>query len=120
LGRSFDVDSVWAVLAGMCGVAAMAVQNVLVQTSVPGSPSTAVLTTNVSRFTIASVEAIAGRASDRAVARRKVMATLPQIAGFITGCAAGGFLEWQMGLSALLLPVLLSLAAAFVSPSRAT
>ena len=39
-----------AVLAGMFGVAAMAVQNALVQISLRNTPTTAVMTTNVTRF----------------------------------------------------------------------
>jgi urea transporter len=35
----------------MLGVSAMAVQNALVQVSLKGAPSTAVMTTNVTRFT---------------------------------------------------------------------
>jgi uncharacterized membrane protein YoaK (UPF0700 family) len=111
LGETFGMNAPWAVAAGMCGVAAMAVQTVLVQTSLPGVASTSVLTTNVGRFTIAAVEATAGPMEQRAEARSKVASTFPQIFGFIVGCAAGGVLEWQVGLSALLLPILLSLAA---------
>ena len=118
LGRSFDPDASLAVLAGMCGVAAMAVQNALVQSSMPGAPSTAVLTTNITRFTVAAVEAIAGPSMKRAVARAKLASTFLPIVGFVTGCAAGGFLEWQIGLRALLLPVLLSLAAVLVNANR--
>jgi uncharacterized membrane protein YoaK (UPF0700 family) len=38
--------------AGMLGVAAMAVQNALVRISLSGAPSTAVMTTNVTVFTM--------------------------------------------------------------------
>ena len=41
-----------AVTAGMLAVAAMAVQNALVQISLAGAPSTAVMTTNITRFTM--------------------------------------------------------------------
>jgi uncharacterized membrane protein YoaK (UPF0700 family) len=115
LGRTFDTNAPWVTLAGMCGVAAMAVQNVLVQISIPGAPSTAVLTTNITRFTVAAVESVAGPTTNRSSAHEKVAATFPPIVGFLIGCAAGGFLEWQIGLSALLLPVLLSLAALLVN-----
>jgi len=39
-----------AILAGMLGVSAMAVQNALVQISLKAAPSTAVMTTNITRF----------------------------------------------------------------------
>jgi uncharacterized membrane protein YoaK (UPF0700 family) len=115
LGRTFDADAPWVTLAGMCGVAAMAVQNVLVQISIPGAPSTVVLTTNITRFTVATVESVAGPATNRRAALEKVAATFPPIVGFLIGCAAGCFLEWQIGLPALLLPVVLSLAALLVT-----
>lgn len=111
LGANFGMNAPWAIAAGMCGVAAMAVQTVLVQTALPGAASTSVLTTNVARFTMAAVEAVAGPMEKRTEARGKVASTLPQIFGFIVGCAAGGVLEWQVGLPALLLPILLSLIA---------
>ena len=120
LGNTFDTDAPWVTLAGMCGVAAMAVQNVLVQISIPGAPSTAVLTTNITRFTVAAIESVAGPATSRGAAHEKVAATFPPIVGFLVGCAAGCLLEWQIGLPALLLPVLLSLAALLVNVAQPT
>jgi uncharacterized membrane protein YoaK (UPF0700 family) len=111
LGRTFDANAPLAVLAGMCGVAAMAVQNVIAQTSMRGTPSTAVLTSNVSRFTVALVESLAGPPALRGRAGDDVAWTWAPILGFVVGAAAGGFLEWVFGLRALLLPVVVSLAA---------
>ena len=119
LGRSFDADAPWVVLAGMCGVAAMAVQNGLVQIVMPGAPSTAVLTTNVTRFTVAAVESVAGPATGRGAAREKVAANFRPIIGFLIGCAAGAFLQWQIGLIALVLPAALGLIAILVDARRA-
>jgi uncharacterized membrane protein YoaK (UPF0700 family) len=103
LGPTFDAAAPLAVLAGMCGVAAMAVQNALVQTELPGAPSTAVLTTSITRFTIAAVEAFAAPEAQRSAARGKVTSLFPPIAGFLAGCVAGALLAWQFGLPALLL-----------------
>src|SRR5262249_5926019 len=44
-GPSLDPNAVIAIIAGMLGVAAMAVQNALSQISLTGAPSTAVMTT---------------------------------------------------------------------------
>ena len=44
-----DTDSPMAVFVGMIGVAAMATQNALVRLALHGSPSTAVMTTNIAR-----------------------------------------------------------------------
>jgi uncharacterized membrane protein YoaK (UPF0700 family) len=46
-GPSIDPDAPIAILAGMLGVSAMAVQNALVQISLQGAPSTAVMTTGL-------------------------------------------------------------------------
>jgi uncharacterized membrane protein YoaK (UPF0700 family) len=37
--------------------------------------------------------------------------TCPSVAGFVAGCAAGGFLELYFGLGALVLPVVLAAIA---------
>jgi uncharacterized membrane protein YoaK (UPF0700 family) len=49
-GLRIDPNATNAILAGMLGVSAMAVQNALVQISLKGAPSTAVMTSNVTRF----------------------------------------------------------------------
>src|SRR5258705_5755129 len=49
-GPRIDPNATKAILAGMLGVSAMAVQNALVQVSLKGAPSTAVMTTNITRF----------------------------------------------------------------------
>jgi uncharacterized membrane protein YoaK (UPF0700 family) len=49
-GPRIDPSASTAILAGMLGVSAMAVQNALLQISLTGAPSTAVVTTNVTRF----------------------------------------------------------------------
>jgi uncharacterized membrane protein YoaK (UPF0700 family) len=48
-----DTDAILAVIAGMLGVAAMAVQHALVPISLTNSPTTAVITTNVTHFVLA-------------------------------------------------------------------
>jgi uncharacterized membrane protein YoaK (UPF0700 family) len=62
-GAAFDPMAPRAVTAGMLAVAAMAVQNALVQISLTGAPTTAVMTTNITRFTMAlgyNVSAVVG------------------------------------------------------------
>jgi uncharacterized membrane protein YoaK (UPF0700 family) len=49
------------IFAGMLGVSAMAVQNALVRLSLRGAPSSAVMTTNVTLFTIDVGEMLLGR-----------------------------------------------------------
>src|SRR5215469_471371 len=59
----FDPEAPCPVIAGMCGVAAMAVQNALVQVSLPGAPATAVMTTNLTRFVGELVDDLTGHRS---------------------------------------------------------
>jgi len=71
-----DADAVLAVTAGMFGVAAMAVQNALVQISLTNTPTTAVMTTNITHFMLGLGEVLVGRDRARlAHARARAMHT---------------------------------------------
>jgi uncharacterized membrane protein YoaK (UPF0700 family) len=105
-GESVDPHASRAILAGMFGVSAMAVQNALVQISLRGVPSTAVMTTNVTRFMMDIGEVMVGRKpSDVAQARDRARLTWPAIAGFAIGCGVGAACEAAIGLTSLALPV---------------
>jgi uncharacterized membrane protein YoaK (UPF0700 family) len=56
-----DANTIFAVIAGVFGVAAMAVQNALVQILQTNTPSPAVMTTNVTRFMRDLGEVLVGR-----------------------------------------------------------
>ena len=88
-GPRIDPNATNAILAGILGVSAMAVQNALVQISLKGAPSTAVMTSNVTRFAMDVGEVLlGGDSADVAKARNRATRTLPAIAGFTVGCAA--------------------------------
>jgi uncharacterized membrane protein YoaK (UPF0700 family) len=107
-----DADAILAITAGMSGVGAMAVQNALVQISLKNSPSTAVMTTNVTHFMLDLGEALAGGgAAKAATARNRALHTLPVIVGFTIGCALGAACEAAAGLWSLALPACLALLA---------
>jgi uncharacterized membrane protein YoaK (UPF0700 family) len=108
-----DADRPLAVFVGMLGVSAMATQNALVKLALPGAPSTAVMTTNLTELTIDLVTLARGQApsDDLANARRRARVTFPCVLGFLGGCAAGAFLEVHFGLWALALPVALAVLA---------
>jgi uncharacterized membrane protein YoaK (UPF0700 family) len=111
-GGSMDPHATKAVFAGMLGVSAMAVQNALVQISLKGAPSTAVMTTNITRFMMDIGEVMFGqKPSDAARARDRTMLTWPVIAGFAIGCALGAICERTLGLRSLALPMGLALLA---------
>ena len=116
-GQGSDANSGIAIIAGMFGVAAMAVQTALVQISLTKSPSTAVMTTNIAHFVLALGEVLAGGNEDAAAsARKRVIHIFPVIVGFLLGCALGAagqaaYGSWSLGLPAglALLAVVMSL-----------
>ena len=86
-GPHIDPNAANAILAGMLGVSAMAVQNALLQISLTGAPSTAVMTTNVTRFMMDVGEVLLGCDPDEvAKARSRAKNTWPPIVGFTVGC----------------------------------
>ena len=100
------------ILAGMFGVSAMGIQNALVQISLKGAPSTAVMTTNITRFMMDVGEVMLGREPDGVVrARTRAMRTWPAILGFAVGCGLGAGSEAAVGLRSLALPTGLALLA---------
>jgi uncharacterized membrane protein YoaK (UPF0700 family) len=101
-----------ATLGGMLAVSGMAVQNALVRISLAGVPSTAVMTTNISVFTMDLGEIWFGRnQSSRTESRVRIQRTWPAIAGFLVGCILGALCEPAFGLASFAVPTLLSLAA---------
>jgi uncharacterized membrane protein YoaK (UPF0700 family) len=107
-----DADAILAIIAGMFGVAAMAVQNALVQISMKQSPTTAVMTTNVTHFMVDLGETlVAGDAGRIAAARNRAMRTLPVLVGFTIGCGLGAAGEAIAGFWSLALPTGLALLA---------
>ena len=121
-GPRIDPIAPDAILAGMLGVSAMAVQNALVQLSLTGAPATAVMTSNVTRFAI-DVGTMLRKGDPAAVAKAgsRAARTLPVIAGFTLGCGLGAACEAALGLRALALPVGLALfafAMAFAAQSN--
>lgn len=111
-GPRIDPDSTNAILAGMLGVSAMAVQNALVQIALKGAPSTAVMTTNITRFmTDVGEVLLGGDPVDVAEARNRAARTLPAIVGFAAGCAIGAACEAALGLWSLALPAGLAILA---------
>ncbi len=106
LHKPIHSTTVMAIIAGMLGVSAMAVQNALVQISLKGVSATAVMTTNVTRFVMDATEAIINTANPETVeAKKRALNILPVIIGFIVGCAFGALLEARFGFIALALPV---------------
>jgi uncharacterized membrane protein YoaK (UPF0700 family) len=95
----------------------MAVQNALVQLSLHGSPTTAVMTTNLTRFIMDAGEAILGhQPAEVAEARHRAKLTWPVIIGFIVGAGLGATCFAAAGLKSLGLSAGLALLALILSP----
>jgi uncharacterized membrane protein YoaK (UPF0700 family) len=111
-GPRLDPNTAIMILAGMLGVSAMAVQNGLVRISLRGAPATAVMTTNITLFTIDVGQVLlGGNASSTAKARERARNTWPAIVGFLLGCALGAACEAAFGLHSLVLPAAFGLLA---------
>src|ERR1700730_5155702 len=103
-GPRIDPNATNAILAGMLGVSAMAVQNALVQVSLKEAPSTAVMTSNVTRAAMDVGEVLlGGDPADVAKARNRAARTLPVIVGFTVGRGPGAGYEGRPGPWALAL-----------------
>jgi uncharacterized membrane protein YoaK (UPF0700 family) len=111
-GPRIDSNTTRSILAGMFGVSAMAVQNALVQISLKGAPTTAVMTSNVTRFAVDVGKALlGGEPADVANARNRAVRTVPVIIGFAVGCGLGAACEAALGLWSLALPAGLAVLA---------
>jgi uncharacterized membrane protein YoaK (UPF0700 family) len=104
-GPYIEPNATNADLAGMLGVSAMAVQNTLVQISLKGAPSTAVMTSNVIRFALDAGKVLfGGDPADMAKGRNRAARALAVIVGFAVGCGLGAAGEAALGLASLALP----------------
>jgi uncharacterized membrane protein YoaK (UPF0700 family) len=109
-------NAVLAIVAGMCGVSAMAIQNALAQVSLKNTPSTAAMTTNVTRLMLDVADVLAGL--DVEGARSRARHTLPVVIGFVVGCALGAAFEAVAGLWSLMLPTALACFACVIVVGR--
>lgn len=115
-GPSIDPNNANAIVAGMLGVSAMAVQGTLVQVSLTGAPPTAVMTTNITHFMMDLGDVLFGHSPDGAAkARDRARRTWPAILGFALGCGLGAECDAIAGLWSLALPASLALLALAMS-----
>jgi Predicted membrane protein len=94
----------------MLGVAAMATQNGLVRLALPGAPSTAVMTTNVTQLTVdlATLVRRHDEWDELPRVRRRTDLTAVSVLGFAIGLALGAVFEIRFGLWSLIFPVILA------------
>ena len=111
-GPGVSANAPSMVVAGMFGVAAMAVQNALVRIGLKRAPATAVMTTNITLLTVDVSDILSGQQAARvAKARERAKHTWPAVAGFLLGCALGAWCAATFGLRSLVLPVGFALLA---------
>jgi len=116
VGSLADLNVAIMIVAAMLGVSAMAVQNALVQISLKDAPSTAVMTTNLTRFVLDLGEVWLGTNPDsRAKAMARARRTGAAIAGFVAGAGLGAWCQAHVGLWALVLPTGFALAALVIT-----
>src|SRR6267378_2446968 len=105
VGSVADPNAAIMIFAAMLGVSAMAVQNALVQISLKDAPSTAVMTTNLTRFVLDLGEVWLGRdPGGRAKAVARARRTRVAIAGFVVGSCLGAWCQAHVGLWSLVVP----------------
>ena len=111
-GPGASPDKVIMIFAGMLGVSAMAVQNATVVMSLKDSPSTAVMTTNITRFVMDVGEVWLRDNPDKvADARSRARHTFPAIIGFCAGAGLGAWCFVAAGLWSVMFPTTLALLA---------
>lgn len=113
-----DADAPLALLAGMCGVTAMALQNAIGRLHFATTPPTTVMTGNVTQLVIDTMELARGTATADAHGRARRM--LGGIVAFAAGCAASAVLYVAVGLGCLALPLLVALWVALRRAEMAT
>src|SRR5258707_6090143 len=112
VGSVADPNAAIMIFAALLGVSEIAVQNVLVLLSLKDAPTTAVMTTNLTRFVLDLGEVWLGKdpgGRARAVARARRTGTA--IAGFVAGSCLGAWCQARLGLWSLAMPTGLALAA---------
>jgi len=111
-----DTDSVLAIVTGMLGVAAMAVQNAGGRLILTHFPQTTVMTGNMTQWSLDLVDFLSP-AGDAAGKRRFRLLT-PLIAGFVLGCVTAALAFPPLHFWVLLLPLAITLVLLAREPSE--
>ena len=103
-----DPRGLTAGVTAMIAVSAMACQFALLRLAVPGAPSTAVMTGNLTKTTLALLDTLSGRVPVKKEARVQLKKTAQLVLGFFGGCLFGAAGVSWLGEWAWALPVLLA------------
>jgi uncharacterized membrane protein YoaK (UPF0700 family) len=107
-----DPHGLMAGIAAMFAVSAMACQFALLRLAVPGVPSTAVMTGNLTKTTLSLLDTLSGDAPVIEDARMQLKKAVQLVAGFFAGCLVGAAAFSWLGEWAWSLPVVLAGVAA--------
>lgn len=110
-----DPNGLPADVTAMIAVSAMACQFSLLQLAMPGAPSTAVMTGNLTKTVLAFLETASDRRPLMADAKAQLKKAIRQVIGFFVGCLIGAgavawFADWAWSCPAVLAGVALALA----------
>jgi len=89
----------------MIAVSAMACQFALLRLGVPGAPSTAVMTGNLTNTVLSLLDTLSGSEPLMQGSKERLRKTAELVAGFFFGCLAGAMAVSWLGDWAWLLPV---------------
>ena len=110
-GPAVNSHGLVAIFVAMVSVSAMACQFALLRLAVPGAPSTAVMTGNVTSSVLSLLDGLSRDQPLMDAPGGRWKKTLSLVAGFFTGCAAGAAAVSFLGEWAWSLPVVLAAAA---------
>jgi len=97
-----------AIIVAMIAVAAMACQFSLLRLAVPGAPSTAVMTGNLTNTVLSLLDTLSPNHPLEGGARARLKKPLKAVVGFLAGCIAGAAAVSILGAWAWSVPVVLA------------
>jgi uncharacterized membrane protein YoaK (UPF0700 family) len=103
-----DPHGLKAVVVAMIAVSAMGCQFGLLRLALPGAPSTAVMTGNLTNTVLSLLDTLSGGRPATEGAEERLKKTLKVLVGFFAGCVAGAVAVSLMGDWAWSLPVVLA------------
>ncbi|MFS2156601.1 YoaK family protein [Pseudomonas sp. Pseusp122] len=110
-GPFSDSDSSLALLTGMTGVAAMAIQNAVSRQHMKGAPPTTLMTGNVTQLAVDVFALLEQRDPEqRAAIRLRLKPVVHNLLGFALGCIVAALAYLVCGLWGLIVPVVVALA----------
>lgn len=108
-GPFIDSDSSLALLTGMTGVAAMAIQNAISRQHMKGAPPTTLMTGNVTQLAVDVFALFEQRDPEqRSAIRQRLKPIVHNLLGFAVGCIVAALLYLVCGLWGLIVPVLVA------------